>query len=294
MTTTIIAENASVSLVGNDDAPKPYDELTIADDFVFGKIYQDKERFKRLLEILLHIDIADISEPVAQKSYRVAPDRKRIVTDVSAESRTAEYDVEMQRKVRADLPRRARYYQSSMDVQFLQKKLGYTELKENYVIFICLADPFKRALPVYTFRNLCTEAPQVPLNDGTTKIFYNAPCYAKMQDKEARGFMEYVGTKNITTPYTATIDELVEEVRSNPLWRKEYMDVMQDYLVEKREQELRVQAAEQRGIATGEHNAKLAAAHRLLQMGLSVEQVAQGVGLLLADVQALALAPTRQ
>ena len=100
--------------------------------------------------------------------------------------------------------------------------------------------------------------------------------------------MEYTDAKDATITDIATIDELVEEVRSNPLWRKECMDVMQDYLVEKREQELRVQAAEQRGIERGEHNKAIATARAALAMGLPIEQITQFTGLPFADVQALA------
>lgn len=41
------------------------------------------------------------------------------------------------------------------------------------------------------------------------------------------------------------------------------------------------------GIAEGERNARLEAARRFLQMGLSVEQVAEGVGLSANEVQQL-------
>ena len=52
-----------------------------------------------------------------------------------------------------------RHYQSMMDSDNLLKGQSYSELKESYVLLICLYDPFKQGLPVYTFKNTCEENP---------------------------------------------------------------------------------------------------------------------------------------
>ena len=49
------------------------------------------------------------------------------------------------------LGKRARYYQSNMDLDCLEKGADYTELKKCYVIFICTFDYFKKDAPVYFF-----------------------------------------------------------------------------------------------------------------------------------------------
>ena len=65
-----------------------------------------------------------------------------------------------------------------MDSDNLLKGQSYSELKESYVLFICLYDPFKQGLPVYTFKNTCEENPATSLNDKSYKVFYNASAYA--------------------------------------------------------------------------------------------------------------------
>ena len=47
------------------------------------------------------------------------------------------------------LSKRARYYQSNMDLDCLEKGADYTALKKCYVIFICTFDYFKKDAPVY-------------------------------------------------------------------------------------------------------------------------------------------------
>ena len=50
----------------------------------------------------------------------------------------------------------------------------YSDLKQNYVIFICTFDPFHKGKPFYTFQNYCINYDKpIPLGDGTEKIFLN-------------------------------------------------------------------------------------------------------------------------
>ena len=52
------------------------------------------------------------------------------------------------------LPKRIRYYASSMDTKQLGKgKNNYDELKTHYVIFICMFDFFNLDRPIYSFEN---------------------------------------------------------------------------------------------------------------------------------------------
>ena len=83
-------------------------------------------------------------------------------------------NVEMQASNHGGLPRRARYYQAAADIDTTPKGSEYSDLKQNYVIFICTFDPFHRDKPFYTFQNYCLEDDEpIFLDDGTTKLFLN-------------------------------------------------------------------------------------------------------------------------
>lgn len=58
------------------------------------------------------------------------------------------------------------------NVTSLKPGEDYNDLKPNYVIFICTFDPFGKKLYRYTYENYCRET-NLPLEDGTTKIFLN-------------------------------------------------------------------------------------------------------------------------
>ena len=61
---------------------KPYEELTIQDNFIFQKVMRNKRICKQTIERLLDIDIKDISYPEEEKAIDVRLDSKRIRLDV--------------------------------------------------------------------------------------------------------------------------------------------------------------------------------------------------------------------
>ena len=279
-----VPQSVTLAVVGDDSRPKRYEELTFMDDFLFGKIMSDKDTCRRLLEIILHIDPdTEIADPVSQSSLRVAPDSKSVIVDVRTHDRLNDYDLEAQKQLHPNLPKRARYYQAMMDIDFLSPGREYIDLRNNYIVFICLHDLFHRGLPVYTFRNRCDEDPAVGLGDGTTKIFLNASECDTIKDKELRAFMEYVKTGQADTPYTESISRMVRDAQETPYWKREYMDAMMAAVRQQRE----MREAEEKGVQEGEHKRALEAAKRMLGDGLTTELTAKYTGLSITEIQQL-------
>ena len=112
-------QTVTLAVVGDGNRIKPYEELTLMDDFMFGKIMSDKENCRKLLEIILHIDPAtEIADPISQNSFRVSPGAKSIIVDIRTSDALNDYDIEAQKQNHPDLPKRARYYQAMMDIDF--------------------------------------------------------------------------------------------------------------------------------------------------------------------------------
>ncbi len=144
---------------------KTYDELKFSDDFMFCKIMQDESICKDVLELLLDMKIKKIDFVQKQKTVDERFLGHGIRLDVYGESDDSVFDVEMQTSVRADLGLRARYYQSIIDIENLEKGQNYSQLRKAYIIFICMEDPFNSGLPMYSFKNVCLEKSMVELND---------------------------------------------------------------------------------------------------------------------------------
>lgn len=57
---------------------KKWEELGIKDDFLFGKVMQEPEICKRMIEIILDIKIERIDYPERQKMIDLARDAKGV------------------------------------------------------------------------------------------------------------------------------------------------------------------------------------------------------------------------
>ena len=137
---------------------KPVEELTFTDNFMFEAVMRaSPEICAGVIERLLKIKVGHIEYPEVEKTISPFYETKGVRLDVYVKDSDRVFDIEIQTYKQESLPLRTRYYQSLVDCDAIMKGQDYTELKESYVIFICLADPFTAALPVYTFRNLCAE-----------------------------------------------------------------------------------------------------------------------------------------
>ena len=204
---------------------KPVEELTFTDDFMFGTVMKNKGICKGVLERLLHIKVGKIEYPSLQKTIAPFYESKGIRLDVYVSDPDRVFDIEIQTSIPPSLPKRTRYYQSLMDVDNLLRGQSYAELKESYVIFICTQDPFDKGLPVYTFRNVCSEDDGIFLDDKSVKVFYNVGAYGKEDEPELSALLKYLCERRATSGFTQRIDELVEKAKRNEKFRSWYMSL---------------------------------------------------------------------
>ena len=132
---------------------------------------QDLELCKRLLEIILDVEIEHIAYPEGEKTIEVKNEAKGIRLDIYVKDEEATvYSVEMQAAHKTNLPQRSRYYQNLIDVNLLSRGEDYRKLNRSFVIFICMEDIFHKGRHIYTFENRCREDTELVLGDRTVKI----------------------------------------------------------------------------------------------------------------------------
>ena len=117
---------------------KRYEELTIADDFIFGKAMGDKVLCHDMLERMLQKHVGTLVDVQPQKEFQYTVDGKPVRLDMYARDRKRIYDAEMQNRnhqsvKKLELPKRSRFYQSTMDTDHLRKGKSYRELPEGKV-----------------------------------------------------------------------------------------------------------------------------------------------------------------
>lgn len=208
---------------------KRFQDLNLADAYLFAAALEDAETCRVTLEILLGRTIGHVTVH-AEHSILFSKDYHSIRLDIYAQdAEGSDYNVEMQGGNEGNLPKRSRYHQAQMDVMSLPSGSDFNELRPSYVVFICRFDPFGGGLFRYTFTNRCAEM-DLELGDGTVKIFLNTKGKNTSDvPRELVHFLEYV--ENSTSECADKQDDerirhihkRVMAVKESQKWERKYM-----------------------------------------------------------------------
>ena len=230
---------------------KQFKDLTIKDAFMFAAVMSDPEQCRRLLQLILNMDILEV-QVIAEKTMAYHPEYHGIRLDVLAEEQGTKrrFNIEMQVKSQKDLPRRSRYYHSQLDMDALVSGKRYRELPDTYVIFICDFALSSKPLYKYTYTSVCRENNSV-LDEGRTTIFLSTRGENdKDVSKELVSFLNYVkGPEGLSEadwedPYVASLEAKIRSIKHNREMEARYM-MLEEMLKDERE------AGRQEGEKTG-------------------------------------------
>ena len=186
--------------------------------------------------------------------------------------------------------------QGVMDISELEKGELFSNMKESYIIFICMFDPFGADMPIYTVKQTFEENDKLVFDDKTHKIFYNVKAFEKLSnDIETKAFLEYLCKKQSTSKFTESLNRAVYRNRDNQLWRNDYMTLAYNMYraaeaaakaaAEAREKALK--EGREEGISMGITQAKLETAKKLIDLGLPQDQIALVTGLSVEEIEKL-------
>lgn len=203
---------------------KTIDELTLMDDYMFGQVMRDTRHLKPLLEFILNVRITKIELIEPQKTEKEGYNTRGVRMDlyVTDDAGTV-YNVEVQTTTKRNIPKRMRYYQSTIDINILKPGVDYINLRKTYVIFICNFDPFERNRCIYTFENVCREEPDLLFGDETVKIVVNTGGNLDSVSEELREVIRYLNDGSVSGKYSQELDDAVAAVKSSEERRMEYM-----------------------------------------------------------------------
>ena len=270
---------------------KPYEELTIQDNFIFQKVMRNKRICKQTIEHLLDIDIKDISYPEEEKSIDIRLDSKSIRMDVYVnDDKGTVFNIEMQTsKDMEELVKRTRYYQALIDIDLLEKGQSYSALNDTYIIFICTFGVFTGNRHKYSFKNLCIEEQGLSLDDGTTKLFLSTKGTADDISKPLKYFLDYIDGKEPADELMQEIDNEVDTIKRCDEWRRDYMTLafeMDRKFAEGKAEGLAEGKAEglAEGLAEGKAEGKAEAVINLMEtMNITAEQAMKALKIPDAD-----------
>ena len=205
-----------------------YSRLTIKNNFLFTKVMSDPVLMRQLLQrVLPERSIGDLQVNIEEKTVEGHPERRGIRLDVYCKDETTEYDIEMQGLKKGLPPERARYYQSTLDSDSLNKREDFKKLKDQILIFFCLYDPHGGNVMVYRFYNYCPEVKK-SLDDRTIKYYINCTADDVGEYKELKPFVDYINGIMSEDPFVLQVDAAVQKAKRNSKWRKEFMTMQEE------------------------------------------------------------------
>ena len=286
---------------------KKLEDLTITDDFMFSQVMKDEEICKEVVETILGIKVGKIKFLTSQHEIEITPEAKSITLDVYLRDEEKIINVEMQTGHKNELAKRCRYYQAAADIDNTQPGDIYSQMKDNYVIFICTFDPFLQGKAFYRFENICMDCnPPLSLKDGTYKLFLNTAAEdLTLLDPELKLFYDYIRRGTADSTLTGRIESSINKLKENTEVRRKYMTYTTRIAEAKSEAfEDGFSAGEEHGIAIGEklgekrgislgitqgaYQKAVETAKNALSMKLTLEQIASLTGLSVEVIQDLA------
>ena len=176
-----------------------------------------------------------------------------------------------------------------MDISELEKGEFFSNMKESYIIFICMFDPFGADMPIYTVKQTFAENEKLIFDDKTHKIFYNVKAFEKIaNDVETKAFLEYLCKHQPTSKFTDTLERAVYRNRNNQNWRKDYMTLAYDLsLAAEKAAKKAAKKAREEGITLGVQQAKLETAKSMKAEKMPVSMIAHFTGLSTEEIEKL-------
>ena len=254
-------------------------DATIQNNFVFGKTLETHpDLCRRLLELILNVEIKEISYPEREKTINLRSDSKGIRLDVYVEEKgtNRSFDIEMQVSNSDNLAKRMRYYQELIDGDKLKPGQHYSALGESIIIFIC-PFRFKYNRHFYSFHERCDQELDFILESGVTKIFLSTKGTMDDVSSDILAFLNYVDKGIVSGDFVKELDQAVQLVKSNRKAMKEFMTYEMALLEERL-------VGEQQGLNKGIESVAI----KMLRKGKSFDEVHEFTDLPIPRLEQLA------
>ena len=243
--------------------------FTLMSDTFMRNVFKHIECVEYVLQVIMDKKDLHVVESVVQKDYKNLQGRSAILDCVARDVEDKRYDVEVQQKNEGASPKRSRYHSGLVDMNTLEAGHDFDELPDSYVIFITRGDVLGLGLPVGHIDRKIEEVDQA-FEDGSHIVYVNA---AMQNEKTELGrLMHDFHCKDASEMYSEVLARRVRELKETEEGVYSMCQEMDEIYNE--------------GMLLGEKKAKKATAISLAEMGLPVEQIAQGVRESVSIVQA--------
>ena len=255
--------------------------MRLFDDELLSAVFSGNiEVTQLLIRILLNRNDLTVTKSITQFEKRNLFGRSVKLDVVAEDIFKTEYNIEIQRADAGAGAKRIRYHQAMLDSHTLRKGGTFKDLPNLFIIFILEHDIFERGNPIYRVNKTLDikdkDGNNLPFDDDCNIMYVNGEYRG---DDPLGKLMHDFSTSNADEMY---YEKLAERIR---FFKQDEKGVqMASKLVEEYGDERAAEAYKD-----GAHDKAVESAKNFLKMNVnSIEQIAQGTGLTVEEVQKLA------
>lgn len=249
--------------------------FTIMNDIFMRNVLKETACTEYILQVIMDMKELKVIDQTLQKDYKNLQGRSAVLDCVARDAENNHFNVEIQGENDGASPKRARYHSGLLDMNLLNPGEPFDKLPETYVIFITKNDVLGYNLPINHIRRRSNETGEI-FEDGQHIIYVNSK---KQDDTELGRLMHDLHCKEADRMYSNILSARVHQLKQTEEGVKTMCQELEEIYNEGE------QSGFLRGEQSGELKAKKEATLSLIEMGMSVEQIAKIVKLSTETVQ---------
>ena len=249
--------------------------FTIMNDIFMRNVLKETACTEYILQVIMDMKELKVIDQTLQKDYKNLQGRSAVLDCVAKDAENHHFNVEIQGENDGASPKRARYHSGLLDMNLLNPGEPFDSLPETYVIFITKNDVLGYNLPINHIRRRSNETGEI-FEDGQHILYVNSK---KQDDTELGRLMHDLHCKEANKMYSHILSARVHQLKETEEGVKTMCQELEEIYNE----------GEQSGFLRGEQSGELKKAREttlaLLEMGMSVKQIAKAVNLSVETVQ---------
>lgn len=245
--------------------------FTIMNDIFMRNVLKETACTEYILQVIMDMKKLKVIDQTLQKDYKNLQGRSAVLDCVAKDAENHHFNVEIQGENDGASPKRARYHSGLLDMNLLNPGEPFDSLPETYVIFITKNDVLGYNLPINHIRRRNNETGEI-FEDGQHILYVNS---RKQDDTELGRLMHDLHCKEADKMYSAILSARVHQLKETEEGVKTMCQELEEIYNE----------GEQSGVQKGELKKARETTFVLLEMGMSVKQIAKAVNLSVETVQ---------
>ena len=241
--------------------------FTIMNDIFMRNVLKEISCTEYILQVIMNKKELTVIDQTLQKDYKNLQGRSAILDCVAKDVENNFFNVEIQGENEGASPKRARYHCGLLDMNLLNPGDSFDSLPETYVIFITKNDVLGYNRPISHIQRRIKETEDI-FQDGQHILYVNSK---KQDDTELGRLMHDLHCKEAGKMYNNILATRVHQLKETEEGVKTMCQELEEIYNE--------------GEQSGELKAKKETTLSLLEMGMSVEQIAQAVNLSIETIQ---------